>query len=113
MNIEEKQIGSVCVLVPRGDVWYSGGWSLHEKVKDLADADCVKVVVDMAHIERINSMGLGMLVACVKTLRDKEGDLRIAHAQAKVTEMLKLVNLYDILSLHDSTEDAVAAFGDN
>jgi anti-sigma B factor antagonist len=107
MNIDEKQSGSVCILTPRGDIWFSGGWSLHDKVKDVVERDLFKVVIDFSHIDRINSMGVGMLVSCLKTLRDKEGDLVIACANQKIQDVLKIVNLYTVLRLVASVDEAV------
>jgi anti-sigma B factor antagonist len=111
MTIEEKIVDSVSILIPRGDdVWFSGGWGLHEKVKELVDMDKLQIVIDLSHIERINSIGLGMLVACLKTIRDKDGDLRLAGPNPSVKNVLGIVNLYTLLNIHDTPEEAVAGF---
>jgi anti-sigma B factor antagonist len=110
MHIEEKIVGDVSVLVPRGDMWSSGGWDVHELVKDKVDEGRTSVVINLVHIDRINSMAVGMLVSCLKSLRDKGGDLRIANANKQIQDVLKIVNLYTVLNLHESEEDAVAGF---
>jgi anti-sigma B factor antagonist len=110
MHIDEKNIGTVSVITPRGDMWASGGWDVHELVKDKVDEKRVHVVINLENIERINSMAIGMLVSCLKSLRDANGDLRLANANKQVQDVLKLVNLYTVLNLHDSEEDAVAGF---
>ena len=111
MTIEEKQYGSVAVLSLRGDFWRGTAWDVHQKVKSLIENNTKHVVLDFSLIDRINSQGIGAVVASLKVIRDTGGDLRIACANQHIKDTFRVVNLFTILEECDTIEQAIEKFG--
>ena len=109
MNMEEKMVGTVAVLSLSGDMWI-GGWEVHDRVKRLAEQGTTHVVIDFTHMRLINSIGIGVLVASLKSLRDAGGDLYLSGANENIRNVLHIVNLFTLLKIFDTPAEAVSAF---
>jgi anti-sigma B factor antagonist len=109
MTIDEQIFDKYTLLTPHSDFWSSGGWELYDKVKDAMMHNNVFVIVNMSQIERINSLGIGVLVACLKSLRDKGGDLKIVGPNPQVISVLQIVNLYTLMNIYATVDEAVAS----
>ncbi|MEW5725042.1 MAG: STAS domain-containing protein, partial [Thermodesulfobacteriota bacterium] len=53
----------------------------------------LNVVLDFSQVKVIDSMGIGVVVACLKTLKQRGGDLRVA------TQDKDLIKLFSVLKL--------------
>lgn len=110
MHIKEEILdGEIAVLKIEGEFW-ENEWALHEAIKRLVEQKKTNVVVDFTHSSRINSQGIGVLVACVTSVTDAEGALKIAGANKRILEVLNLLNLYTVIESYPTAEEAVASF---
>ncbi|MDX2096414.1 MAG: STAS domain-containing protein [Leptolyngbyaceae cyanobacterium bins.59] len=64
------------------------------------------IILDLSHIDFVDSSGLGALVQLVKKAQTLEGTLQIV-TNPRVTQTVKLVRLEQFLSLRPSVEDAL------
>lgn len=111
MKIKEKYHGKVAVLDIRGDLM--GGpdtQQIHEKVKLLLSEGFVSIVIDLGHVKWMNSSGLGVLMSCLTSTKEKEGRLIIANATEKVESLLMITQLTKVFHNYDSVDKAVASF---
>ncbi len=67
------------------------------------------VVVDLSHVEFMDSSGLGALVSGLRATRQSGSDLRIAGAGPQVLSILKLTNVDRILRPYDDVGEALRA----
>lgn len=65
------------------------------------------VIVDLQHVDFIDSSGLGALVGAFRHTRDAGGDLRIVAPHAEVLELLALMRLDRVLPPYPSIEAAL------
>lgn len=65
------------------------------------------VVVDLQHVDFIDSSGLGALVGAYRHTRDAGGDLRIVAPNTEVLELLSLMRLDRVLPPYPSTDAAL------
>lgn len=65
------------------------------------------VIVDLHHVDFIDSSGLGALVGAYRHTRDAGGDLRIVAPHAEVLELLTLMRLDRVLPAYPSIEAAL------
>jgi anti-sigma B factor antagonist len=111
MKMENRLYGDVVVLSPTGKLM--GGPPsevLHDRIHALLAGNARRVVIDLQNIEWINSLGLGIIIAGLTSLRNAGGDLRLANASPKLTELLTRTKLLSVFQIHTSTESAVASF---
>ena len=113
MKIKEKIEGDVAILSISGNMM--GGpetMALHEKVKSLGADEIKRVVIDLKGVKWMNSSGLGVLMACMSTLNNSGGKLKLASVTDKVKSLLVITQLMRIFDTYESAERAVASFYD-
>jgi anti-sigma B factor antagonist len=111
MKIKEKIEGDVAILNVSGNMM--GGpetMALHEKVKSLGADGIKKVVIDLKDVKWMNSSGLGVLMACMTTLNNGGGKLKLSSVTEKVKSLLVITQLMRIFDTYESAERAVASF---
>ena len=88
----------------------SEGESLSETLSELKAKGRRKVVIDMAGISLMNSSGLGSLIAGMKSLREVEGDMKLANANERIQTILKITKLNKIFKTYESKDEAISSF---
>jgi anti-sigma B factor antagonist len=67
-------------------------------------------IIDLAGVEWINSLGLGLLISGLTTARNHNGVLRLARVAEKVNSLLVLTKLITVFETYDSIEEALNSF---
>lgn len=111
MTIKEKMVGNVAVLTLRGNLrGEPETQELRDKVNSLLQEGFTKIVIDMKGVRWISSTGLGTLIAILTTLRNNEGDLRLANVTEKVESLFVITQLVKVFKTYETVERAVASF---
>jgi anti-anti-sigma factor len=110
LTIESHFCENVFILSCSGQIVIGPEAKTLEKCLEIAKREFRHLIIDMAHITRLDSIGLGMLVRTVDALRKSGGDLRIANPPAFVTDLLKMTKLTGFLQSCSSVEEAIASF---
>lgn len=111
MKIKEKMDGEIAILTVSGNMM--GGpdsMALHEKVKSLINDGIKKVVIDIKGVKWMNSSGLGILMACMTSLQQAGGKLKLAGVTEKVKSILMITKLIELFETYENADRAVAAF---
>ena len=112
--IQQKQVDGVVVLECVGRITIGRDCQeLEWKVEELSDAGQRSIVINLARVTFIDSTGLGMFAMCSGKLKTAGGMLRIAAPSPPVEQVFRLTKVDTILSIHPSTEDAVAAMANS
>ena len=106
MDFTERSEKNYLVLEPTGRLNLVAARPLKARIADLARGGQANLVVDLAGVDFIDSSGLGTLVTGRRAAQQAGGDLRIANACDQVQAVLKLTNLDQILTPHDSVAKA-------
>ena len=110
MKIKEKIANNVAVLSLHGKMM--GGpetTALHDHIRGLMKDGISKVVIDLGGVKWINSSGLGVLMAAMTTLKNIEGQMKLANVTEKVESLLMITQLIRIFETFDSVDRAVAS----
>jgi anti-sigma B factor antagonist len=70
--------------------WRSGVPSSH---RWLLDENRIKILVDLDGVSYIDSSGVGMMVAQLKTVRQRGGDMRLMRLNSRGQRMFTLLKL--------------------
>jgi anti-sigma B factor antagonist len=79
---------------------------IREGVIKLLDEGHRHFVLDLAFVTFMDSMGLGVIVAVTKRIREHEGSLRIASASGRILRILDLSGMRDSYEISPSTAEA-------
>ncbi|WP_239069611.1 STAS domain-containing protein [Streptomyces sp. SID13666] len=79
---------------------------VREAVIKLVDGGHRHFVLDLSFVSFMDSMGLGMVVAVTKRIREHEGSLRIASASGRIVRVFDISGLRNAYEIHPSPEEA-------
>jgi len=68
-----------------------------------------KIIIDLQQLDSISSLGIGTLVRIHSRMSGKGGDVRFAHVQGVVADVIQSVRLNDLFHFYPTVTDAVAA----
>lgn len=99
------------VLTLTGDLNAVHVDDVRQKFKDwyLANAALKHVVVDLAGVGMVDSAGLGVLIAMLKQVGERGGELRLANIQKRVRMVFEITRTHRIFDMFDSVDEAVRA----
>jgi anti-sigma B factor antagonist len=107
-TIEQRRIGEIEVLSVAGVVDMLTAPQLEEAIALAAKTGTRAVVVDLGQVEFLASAGMGILVAARDELPDSVGLAVVADGPA-TSRPLKLVGIDDVVGLHPTLDEALAA----
>lgn len=67
------------------------------------------VLIDMEQLNFIDSSGLGALLSCLRTMNNKNGQLKLFGMSKPVRALFELVRMHRIFSIYNTREEALAA----
>lgn len=111
MAVGEKILGNVAILSVKGKLW--GGSEtreVHETVKRLLRQGVRNVVLDLSRVDWLNSLGLGMLIGCLTSLRNEDGDLKLVGVTDRVHSLLMITKLITVFETFETLDQAVTSF---
>lgn len=82
----------------------------HGKLHEYVNAGNKKVVVNLAKVEWMSSVGLGMLISALTTVKNNGGQMKLANVTENIESLLTITRLVTIFKTYDSIEDAIASF---
>ena len=71
----------------------------------------LKIIIDLEDVEYIDSSGLGFFIGTLKKVKELKGDLKLAHLNAYMMGIFKLINMHYIIEIHENLEKAIKSFG--
>ena len=114
LKIEERQAGEVTLLELEGRLTLGDETTAYrERVKQLLDARRNKIIVRLQKISRLDSAGVGILLASVKSARSAGGDLRLLELSQQVRDVLTLIGVAtkpDVVRIFLSEQEALDSF---
>lgn len=73
----------------------------------LAPEGTARLVIDLSAVPFVDSSGLGALVAVLKAVRRRGGELRLAAPSEQARKLLKLTTLERVLPIADAQDTAL------
>jgi anti-sigma B factor antagonist len=111
LQIEEHRSDDVSILTLSGQMLLDDGdlaFRLH--VHDLIGRGLTKILVDLGGVTYIDSSGVGMMAAKLKTVRDAGGDMKLIHLTSKTHRLLAMVKLISTFEVFDDQASALRSF---
>jgi len=111
MKIDLRESHGVAVLDVAGKLTAGDSEAmLREAVDTLVGSGRTKIVLNLSHVEFMDSAGVGELVASYRLVERFGGKLKIARASKKVKSSLNVAKLLPILEVFEDEKEAVASF---
>ena len=111
LYINERRVEDVTILDLKGRERIHGATvALHNSIRCLADEGKIQILLDLAWVKHIDSIGLGELVSSHVTLDDKGGALKLMHMTESVRELMTSTKLLTVFDVYDDEPEAIANF---
>jgi anti-sigma B factor antagonist len=110
LDITSRTIDEVIVVRLRGAILFGEeSVSLLIRVNDLL-GNSSQIVLDLEDVTRIDSGGLGTLVALYASARKVGGHIKLANLGDHAKEVLQITRLATVFEIFGKTEDAITSF---
>ncbi|MFJ5901268.1 STAS domain-containing protein [Streptomyces sp. NPDC093064] len=94
------------IVEVNGEVDIHTAPKIQEAVTKLLDEGHRHFILDLCPAPFLDSMGLGMIVAITKRIRDHEGSLRLICTDDRILRVFRRTGLRKVYAFHDSVDQA-------
>jgi anti-sigma B factor antagonist len=113
MKFSLERVGQIQVVALKGNL--DGGWenlSLKDKVSDLVQSGERNFLLDLTEAHFVNSTGIGVLVACLATVRGASGRLMFCGVGHRIRRSLETTGggIWESLDVAQDRETALRTF---
>lgn len=99
MEIKLQKNNSSLLVTVDGKIDTNTAVDFGQTIIDNLDDTVDNLVIDFAKVAYISSMGLRMLLECQKTMKAKNGDMKLMNVQYAVMEVLEMTGFVKILKI--------------
>ena len=75
------------------------------------DAPGIRLLLSFRNVDHLSSAALGMLITLNKKVKEQNGQLKLSDINRQIYEVFKITRLNRLFDIHDTAEEALAAFG--
>ncbi len=110
MKFTDQLEGDIVILDVSGKIMGGDETTLfHGKIHEYLNQSKKGIVVDLAKVDWMNSVGLGMLISALTAVKNAGGRLVLANID-KIESILTITRLISVFEHYDSRADAVKSF---
>ncbi len=111
MKFDDFLEGDVAVIDVSGKIMGGEETTLfHGKIHEYIQQNKKSIVIDLSKVDWMNSVGLGMLISALTTVKNAGGRLVLANI-TKIESILTITRLITVFEHYDTREEALKAIG--
>lgn len=80
------------------------------ELKPLLSQAGTKLVLNLKHIEFIDSSGIGCIISLVKTAKSNEAEIKLCNLSGDVMDVIELLHLQMIFDIEKDVETSIKSF---
>lgn len=112
MKISQRQVGDVTILEPKGKITIGAGdVALREAIDAATRGGSSKLLLDLHGVSKMDSSGLGELVAAHNTVTGEGGTIRLMKLPSKLYNVLGITQIVSVFDVFDDEGEAISSFG--
>ena len=111
LEITQREMNGVYLLALSGRLVLgqeSGGLRL--TVDNLLSSGVTKIVINLEHVNYVDSAGLGTLIELHRKAKDKNGKLKLCNLRPNLKQALEIARLLPIFDTCPTESDAMSSF---
>jgi anti-sigma B factor antagonist len=112
MKISERDVGNVTVLALKGKVTIgSGDVALRDAIEKAVSSGKKNLLVDLGGVSKMDSSGLGELVAAHNNVTAGNGTIKLAKIPSKIYNIMGVAQIISVFDVFDDVDEALESFG--
>ncbi len=108
IDVTAARDGHVQLFALGGSLDIATSPSLRAALMEAADRDKHEIVVDLTHLEFLDSTGLGALIGAHKRAAEHGGSVRIVAQEGQILRLLRITGLLDVFAVYPSIDAALS-----
>jgi anti-sigma B factor antagonist len=108
-DLQVTPIGDWTVVAPVGELDLGSVPRFRQELQSLTAAGSASVVLDLAGVDFVDSIGLGVIVAVAKRVLAHGGQFRLARVDDRIWSVFALVGLDAVFERYAELTDATAS----
>lgn len=69
-----------------------------------------KVLLDLQHLQFVDSSGCGALLSCIRKVNSSDGELKICNTNKRVRTLFELIRMHKIVEIRNTRQEALDSF---
>jgi anti-sigma B factor antagonist len=111
MKTTERERDGVKILIFEGPLTIGAGdLTLRDAITEAVDEGARNLLVDLSRASKIDSSGIGELLAAYTRVTNRGGKLKLLHLSAKLKDLLTITQLIKVFDIFEDENEAVASF---
>ena len=110
VNQVSEQNGIVIIALSGKIMGGPEAGQINEQINNFIDKGKINIVIDLEHVEWMNSSGLGILIGVITTLKNNGGKLVVTNVSDRILNLLKITKLVTVFEIEQDLDSALAAF---
>jgi anti-anti-sigma factor len=111
MKMTTRTHNDVTILYPEGKITLGDGdQELGEAVRTALEQGGRKVLINFSKVSYLDSSGVGELVGCYTSIKNKGGELKICGMNSRIFSLITMTSLHSVFDVKDTEEESLAAF---
>lgn len=108
LEISDSDVNGWTVVSASGEIDVATAPELRERLVDLITDGTAQVIMDLEHVDFIDSTGLGVLVGAVRRARAADGDVRLVCTNSRILKIFGVTGLDEVFTVAGSIDDAAS-----
>jgi anti-anti-sigma factor len=111
MKLTHRILKDVYIIDPEGKITLGDGdQELGEAVRTLLEQGARKIIINLSKVSYLDSSGVGELVGCFTSIKNKSGELRICGMNARIFNLITMTSLHSVFDVKDTEAESLAGF---
>jgi anti-sigma B factor antagonist len=111
MKISKREVGGVTILEPKGKITIGAGdVALRGAVEEIVQGEATKILLDLKGVKKMDSSGLGELVAAHNSVTGVGGSIKLVNLPSKLHGVLGITQIVSVFDVFDDESEALASF---
>ena len=111
MNLTTRNQEGISIIYPEGKITLGDGdQELGEAVRTLLEQGGRKIIINLSNVSYLDSSGVGELVGCYTSIKNKNGDLRLCGMNSRIFNLITMTSLHSVFDVKDTEEESLAGF---
>ena len=107
MKLKERRIKDICIVEPEGSLNIASAQEFFGRIIGLLQKGEKKILLNMAGLQAVDSIGLGTLVRIQKRAKDSEVRLVLANLPSRVSSLFKMTKMDQVFEIRPTEEQAL------
>jgi len=108
VRITERQVGDVIILSVAGNIITGESADrVRRVIRRLLTEGHRKILLDMAHVRWIDSMGIGELVSALVSVTRAGGQIKLLKVRKNINDLLSITGLQTIFAIYGNESEAL------